>query len=86
MLQLKVLGQFELSGPGGRIALASNKLSALLACLIWRPVPRDHRATESHFEEQARHNMRLTLVRLCKALGSDVLISHGPTRERATEL
>ena len=33
MLNLKLLGHFELTGPAGRIALSSTRLSAFLAYL-----------------------------------------------------
>ena len=80
MLQLKLMGQFEVAGPGGRIALSSSKLSALLAylALAVKPVPRDEIATVlwgSHFDEQARQNLRQALVRLRKSLDGEGLIA-----------
>jgi hypothetical protein len=37
MLELKLLGNLELSGPTGRIDLSSAKLGALLAYLAYMP-------------------------------------------------
>ena len=80
MLKLKLFGQFEVSGPEGRIAFPSAKLSAFLAFLAMaaKPVPREQLTTllwGTHFEEQARQNFRQALVRLRKAIGSDTLIA-----------
>jgi TolB-like protein len=78
MLELKLFGHMELSGPGGRIDLANAKLSALLAYLALsgrRPLPREQLTDllwGSHFEEQARQNFRQALSRLRKLLGSDL--------------
>ena len=78
MLELKLFGHMELSGPGGRIDLANAKLSALLAYLALsgrRPLPREQLTDllwGSHFEEQARQNFRKALSRLRKLLGSDL--------------
>ncbi len=80
MLELKLFGNLELSGPAGRIDLSSAKLAALLAYLMVHapaPQPRE-RLTEllwgSHFEEQARQNFRQALVRLRKLIGTDVIV------------
>jgi TolB-like protein len=80
MLNLKLLGQFELTGPTGRIALSSTKLSAFLAYLALsaKPVLREQLTTllwGSHFEEQARQNFRQALARLRKTIGTDALIA-----------
>lgn len=77
---LKLFGQFELSGPDGKIVAASAKLSALLAYLAMagKPVGRDQLTSllwGSHFEEQARQNFRQALARLRKVLGSEALPS-----------
>lgn len=78
MLQLKLFGSFELTGPEGRIAFPSAKLSACLAYLAMasKPVPREQ-LTEllwgSHFEEQARQNFRQALARIRKAIGSEAV-------------
>ena len=81
MLELKLFGHMELSGPGGRIDLANAKLSALLAYLALsgrRPLPREQLTDllwGSHFEEQARQNFRQALSRLRKLLGSDLFVT-----------
>ena len=80
MLQLKLFGRFAISGPDGPIRLSSSKLSAMLAYLAMaeKPVPRDELATllwGSHFDEQARQNVRQALVRLRKAIGTELLDS-----------
>jgi class 3 adenylate cyclase len=80
---LQLLGRFELSGPDGPIELANKKLAALLAylaCSAPEPQSREKLATllwGSHFEAQARQNLRQALSRLRRALGHDVLISDG---------
>jgi DNA-binding SARP family transcriptional activator len=83
--QLALLGRFELSGPDGPIDLTSKKLAALLAflaCTAPQPHSRDKLMTllwGSHFDAQARQNLRQALFRLRRALGEDVLISAGET-------
>jgi DNA-binding SARP family transcriptional activator len=84
MLHLKLFGQFELTGPAGRIALSSTKLSAFLAylALAAKPVPREHLTTllwGSHFDDQARQNFRQALVRLRKLIGPEALVSDDQT-------
>ena len=84
MFHLKLLGQFELTGPSGRIALSSTKLSAFLAylALAAKPVPREQLTTllwGSHFEDQARQNFRQALARLRKAIGPEALIANEQT-------
>lgn len=84
MLHLKLFGKFEITGPTGRIALSSTKISAFLAylALAAKPVPREHLATllwGSHFDDQARQNFRQALVRLRKITGADALISDEQT-------
>ena len=84
MFHLKLFGKFEITGPAGRIALSSTKLSAFLAylALAAKPVPREHLATllwGSHFDDQARQNFRQALVRLRKITGADALISDDQT-------
>ncbi len=80
MLELKLFGQIELTGPEGRIAFSSAKLSAFLAYLAvaGKPVSREHITTllwGSHFEEQARQNFRQALARLRKMIGPGTLVS-----------
>jgi TolB-like protein len=88
MLTLKLLGRFELSGPDGRIAMASAKLNAFLAylALAAKPVSREQLTAllwGSHFEEQARQNFRQALVRLKKIIGADVLVTDDQTVQLA---
>jgi TolB-like protein len=82
---LSLLGRFELSGPDGPIDLTSQKLAALLAflaCTAPQPHGRDKLMTllwGSHFDAQARQNLRQALTRLRRVLGDDALISNGET-------
>ena len=78
MWRVRFLGQFELNGPDGRIALPGSKLAAILAYLALadKPVPREQMTSllwGSHFEEQARQNFRQALARLRKSLGGRVV-------------
>jgi TolB-like protein/DNA-binding SARP family transcriptional activator len=81
--QLSVLGRFELSGPDGPIDVTSRKLAALLvflACTAPQAHSRDKLMTMlwgSHFEAQARQNLRQALTRLRRALGDDALVTAG---------
>jgi TolB-like protein len=81
--QLSLLGRFELRGPDGRIDLTSRKLAALLAflaCTSPQAHSRDKLMTllwGSHFDAQARQNLRQALTRLRRVLGEDALISSG---------
>jgi DNA-binding SARP family transcriptional activator/CheY-like chemotaxis protein len=81
--RLSLLGSFALSGPNGLVDLSSKKLVGLLAYLALTgpaPQPRDKLVTllwGSHFEVQARQNLRQALSRLRRALGQDALISDG---------
>jgi len=78
--QLSLLGHFSLAGPRGPIDLGNRKLCALLAfvtCATESP-SRETLTTllwGSHFDTQARHNLRQALTRLRRALGEDVFIS-----------
>jgi TolB-like protein len=80
---LTLLGRFELTGPDGPIDIISKKLAGLLAylaCTAPEPQSRDKLLTllwGSHFEPQARQNLRQALHRLRRSLGQDVLISSG---------
>ena len=80
---LKLLGRFELSGPGGAVELANKKLAALLAylaCSAPEPQSREKLATllwGSHFDTQAQQNLRQALFRLRRALGHHALMSDG---------
>src|SRR5215470_19648900 len=81
--QLSLLGRFELAGPDGPVDLTSKKLAGLLAflaCTAPEPQNRDKLMTllwGSHFEAQARQNLRQALTRLRRVLGHDVLIGDG---------
>jgi TolB-like protein len=83
--QLSLLGRFELAGPDGPIDLTNKKLAALLAflaCSAPGPHGRDKLMTllwGSHFDAQARQNLRQALSRLRRVLGEDTLISSGET-------
>jgi TolB-like protein/DNA-binding SARP family transcriptional activator len=83
--QLALLGRFELAGPDGPIDLTSKKLAALLAflaCSAPGPHSRDQLMAllwGSHFEAQARQNLRQALTRLRRVLGEDKLVSTGET-------
>jgi class 3 adenylate cyclase len=80
---LALLGRFELTGPQGVVELPSKKLAGLLAylaCTAPRPQPRERLSTllwGSHFDVQAKQNLRQALARLRKVLGPDALESDG---------
>jgi DNA-binding SARP family transcriptional activator len=82
-LQLSLFGQFELAGPRGPIELTSKKLTALLAflaCTAPQAHSRDKLMTllwGSHFDAQARQNLRQALTRLRRALSEDALVTAG---------
>ena len=81
LYRLSVLGPFRLEGPAGRVDLADKKLCGLLAFLACAgpgPHSRDKLMTlfwGSHFEAQARQNLRQALYRLRQALGENVFVS-----------
>ncbi len=81
--RLTLLGRFELSGPDGPVELSNKKLAGLLAhlaCTAPAPQPREKLAAllwGSHFDTQARQNLRQALFRLRQALGQDLLIGDG---------
>src|SRR5215468_4497536 len=80
---LLLLGRFELTGPGGVVDLPSKKLAALLtylACTAPKPQPRERLSAllwGSHFDAQAKQNLRQALFRLRKVLGQDALAGDG---------
>ena len=82
-LSLTLLGRFRLSGPLGDIDLGSRKLCGLLAflaCTAPEPQGRERLMTlfwGSHFDAQAKQNLRQALFRLRKVLGQDALESDG---------
>jgi class 3 adenylate cyclase len=81
--ELKILGRFELSGPQGPVELPNKKLAALLAylaCSAPQPQSREKLATllwGSHFEVQARQNLRQALFRLRRVVGPEALVGDG---------
>src|ERR1700746_1279252 len=81
--RLMLLGRFDVSGPGASVELSNKKLAGLLAylaCTAPVPQPREKLATllwGSHFETQARQNLRQSLFRLRRILGQDALIADG---------
>ena len=78
-----MLGRFELTGPDGVVDLPSKKLAGLLAylaCTAPLSQPREKLAAllwGSHFDAQAKQNLRQALFRLRKVLGQDALQSDG---------
>src|SRR6476469_5430023 len=80
---LSLLGRFELTGPDGVVDLPSKKLAGLLAYLACRapqPQPRERLSAllwGSHFDVQAKQNLRQALFRLRKVLGQDALEGDG---------
>jgi class 3 adenylate cyclase/DNA-binding SARP family transcriptional activator len=80
---LALLGRFELTGPDGTIELPGKKLAGLLAylaCTAPRPQSREKLSTllwGSHFDAQAKQNLRQALSRLRRILGQDALESDG---------
>jgi TolB-like protein/DNA-binding SARP family transcriptional activator len=81
--RLSLLGRFELTGPDGAVDLGSKKLAGLLAflaCTAPEPQARERLKTllwGSHFDEQARQNLRKALSRLRGELGDEVLVTEG---------
>lgn len=79
--RLSLLGRFELTAGTGIVHLPSKKLAALLAylaCTAPEPQPREKLANllwGSHFETQARQNLRQALFRLRRILGQDALVN-----------
>ena len=80
---LSLLGGFELTGPDGVVYLPSKKLAGLLAylaCTAPQPQPRERLMAllwGSHFDAQAKQNLRQAIFRLRKVLGQDALESDG---------
>ena len=80
---LSLLGRFKLTGPGGVIDLPSKKLAGLLtylACTAPRPQRRETLSAllwGSHFDLQAKQNLRQALFRLRKVLGQNALEGDG---------
>src|SRR6185295_18432187 len=80
---LALLGGFELTGPDGVVDLPGKKLAGLLAylaCAAPQPQPRERLSAllwGSHFDAQAKQNLRQALYRLRKVLGQDALGGDG---------
>ncbi len=80
---LALLGGFELTGPDGVVDLPGGKLAGLLAYLVCtapKPQPRERLSAllwGSHFDLQAKQNLRQALSRLRKLLGPDALEGDG---------
>jgi class 3 adenylate cyclase len=78
---LSLFGRFELTTDDRAIALPGRKLAGLLAylaCTGPRPQPREKLANllwGSHFETQARQNLRQSLSRLRRILGHESVLS-----------
>src|SRR4051794_24198758 len=85
IFHLSLLGGFVLTGPDGIVDLPSKKLAALLAylaCNAPRPQSREKLSAllwGSHFDVQAKQNLRQALFRLRKMLGEDAITSDGET-------
>ncbi|MFC7702041.1 BTAD domain-containing putative transcriptional regulator [Bradyrhizobium sp. GCM10028915] len=80
---LALLGRFELIGPDGAVSLPNKKLAGLLAylaCMAPQPQHREKLSTllwGSHFEAQAKQNLRQALFKLRQVLGQSALRSDG---------
>ncbi|MGQ3277963.1 MAG: tetratricopeptide repeat protein [Shinella sp.] len=80
--RLSLLGRFSLTTGDGIVHLPSRKLSGLLAylaCTGPQPQPRERLANlfwGSHYETQARQNLRQALFRLRRILGQDALLNN----------
>jgi TolB-like protein len=81
--RLSLLGRVQLEGPDGPVDLPNKKLAGLLAylaCSAPNPQPRERVSAllwGSHFDAQAKQNLRQALFRLRKILGQDALQSDG---------
>ncbi|MET3910490.1 TolB-like protein [Bradyrhizobium sp. S3.3.6] len=80
---LSLLGRFELTGPNGVVSLPNKKLAGLLAylaCTAPQPQYRERLSTllwGSHFDAQAKQNLRQALFKLRQVLGQGALRSDG---------
>ena len=80
---LSLLGRFELIGPAGRVEFASKKSAGLLAFLACTAPEAQRRETltdllwGSHFEAQARQNLRQALYVLRRILGDGAIVNDG---------
>lgn len=80
---LSLLGRCVLTGPDGAVSLPNKKLAGLLAflaCTAPDPQPREKLSAllwGSHFDAQAKQNLRQALFKLRQILGPDALKSEG---------
>jgi TolB-like protein len=80
---LSLLGRVQLAGPEGPVDLPNKKLAGLLAYLAStapRPQQREKLSAllwGSHFDAQAKQNLRQALFRLRKVVGPDALQGDG---------
>ena len=80
---LSLLGRVQLAGPEGLVDLPNKKLAGLLAylaCTAPRPQQREKLSAllwGSHFDAQAKQNLRQALFRLRKVVGPDALQGDG---------
>jgi len=80
---LSLFGRFELNGPAGSVDFASKKAEGLLAFLACTAPEAQRRETltdllwGSHFEAQARQNLRQALYILRRILGDGSIVNDG---------
>jgi TolB-like protein len=80
---LSLFGRFELNGPAGSVDFASRKAAGLLAFLACMAPEAQRRETltdllwGSHFEAQARQNLRQALYVLRRILGDGSIVNDG---------
>src|SRR4029079_2313272 len=80
---LSLLGRVQRAGPDGPVDLPNKKLAGLLAylaCSAPRPQQREKLSAllwGSHFDAQAKQNLRQALFRLRKIVGQDALQGDG---------
>ncbi|CUT11836.1 Adenylate cyclase EC 4611 [Bradyrhizobium sp.] len=80
---LSLLGRFELTGTDGAVSLPNRKLAGLLAYLACTAPQRQRREKlstllwGSHFDAQAKQNLRQALFKLRQVLGQSALRSDG---------
>ena len=76
-------GRVQLAGPDGPVDLPNKKLAGLLAylaCTAPQPQQREKLSAllwGSHFDAQAKQNLRQALFRLRKIVGQDALQGDG---------
>lgn len=81
--RLALLGRFALTGPGGRTEFSSKKAAGLLAFLACTAPKEQRRETltdllwGSHFEAQARQNLRQALYVIRRTLGHGAIVNNG---------